>query len=136
MLVPFMLLAATSWTIGNLICELVRRFAPSRTIRIRYEDFCEHPVAEIRQIGAAFDIRFEDLIERIETGGKLAIGHNVGGNQIRRGDEVTFDPERGKGTNLPRWLELATLLLCWPLMLAYGYRLRLTPAPSARVHER
>lgn len=136
MLVPFMLLAAASWTIGNIICELVRRFAPGRTIRIRYEDFCDHPAAEIRRVGAAFAIPLEDLVDRIETGRKLEIGHNVGGNQIRRGDKVAFDPERGKGQDLPRWLELATLVLCWPVMIAYGYPLRAQPTSSAGVHER
>lgn len=124
MLVPFMFVAAASWTIGNLVCELARRRAPERTIRVRYEDLCVAPAATFRRIGRAFDLSLDDLIEKIEQRQTLAIGHNVGGNQIRRATHVTFQPEQGQLHALPRWLEILTVTLCWPLMLVYAYDLR------------
>jgi hypothetical protein len=129
MLVPFMLLAAASWTLGNMICELATRFRPTCTLRVRYEDLCDDPSSELRRIGAAFGLSFEEVISRIEHGDDLAIGHNVGGNEIRRGGMVTFRPARGRQHDLPVWLDLVTLACCWPLMLFYGYRLRPTGAP-------
>lgn len=135
LLVPFMLLAAASWSVGNLICELVRRFAPGRTIRIRYEDLCDRPAIEIRRIAAAFDLPLDDLAGMLERRAELVIGHNVGGNRIRHGDKVVFDPQARGEPGLPPWLDLATLALCWPLMLHYGYRLRSTALPRPLMQE-
>lgn len=129
MLVPFMLLAAVSWTVGNMICELATRFRPACTLRVRYEDLCDDPGSELRRIGTALGLSFEELISRIEHGDELAIGHNIGGNEIRRGGTVTFRPARGRQHDLPVWLDLVTLACCWPLMLLYGYRLRPNGSP-------
>ena len=129
LLVPFMLVAATSWTVGNLICELVRRFAPERTMRIRYEDLCERPAVEIRRTAEAFGLTLDDLVDMLQRHDDFTIGHNIGGNRIRHGTTVTFDPKVRTESTLPRWLDLATVALCWPLMLLYGYRLH-SPALS------
>lgn len=131
LMVPFMLVAAASWTIGNLICELGRRFAPRRSIRVRYEDLCDQPTAELQRIGRAFNLPLDDLLAKLERGDALPIGHNVGGNEIRNDGRVTFRPERGKAHGLPRWLELLTFAVCWPLMLAYGYRLGALKQPAS-----
>jgi hypothetical protein len=133
MLVPFMLAAAASWTIGNAICELIGRFAPSRVVRVRYEDLCDQPLAEIRRIGDAFGIRLDDLLDKLEHGEALSIGHNLGGNQIRHDKQVTFNPDKGKAYDLPRWLELMAFVVCWPLMLVYGYPLSTLASQSVAV---
>ncbi len=132
MLVPFMFVAAASWTLGNLICELGRRFAPARVVRVRYEDLCAQPAAELRRIGQALDVPLDDLIDKLERGEPMPIGHNIGGNEIRSDGRVAFRPEKGKAHDLPRWLELLTFAACWPLMLAYGYRLRPLEQPVSR----
>lgn len=133
MLVPFMLLAATSWTVGNLICEIGRWIAPDRMVRVRYEDLCDQPLAEIRRIGDAFGIRLDDLLDKLERGEALSIGHNLGGNQIRHDKQVTFNPDKGKAYGLPRWLELMAFAVCWPLMLVYGYPLSTLASQSVAV---
>lgn len=130
MLLPFMLAAAASWSMGNLICEIARRFAPERTFRMRYEDLCDAPSAELGRLAKAFDLELDDLIGRIERGEPLAVGHNVGGNQIRNERVVVFSPSKGKEHAMPRWLDYLTLVCCWPLMLAYGYSLRLPEPPA------
>lgn len=135
MLIPFMLLEAVSWTVGNLIGEVARRFAPERAIRVRYEDLCSEPAAELRRIGKAFAIPLDDVIARVEHSGSLAVGHNADGNQIRTQKEVTFAPHKGTEQDVPLWLELLTVACCWPLMLAYGYPLRRrSPAVGATAH--
>jgi hypothetical protein len=121
MLLPFMLTAAVSWTVGNLICEIARRFAPERTLRVRYEDLCKAPSVEFGRIAKAFDLELDDVIAKVEHLEPLVIGHNVGGNQIRTEREVVFSPDKGKEHAMPRWLDYLTVLCCWPLMLFYGY---------------
>src|SRR3712207_8304603 len=51
----------------------------------------------------------------------LAIGHDIGGNEIRFGREIVFNPGKGKEHTLPAWLQRLTVALCWPMMLRYGY---------------
>ncbi len=123
MLVPFMLIATVGWTVGHLSCEIARRFAPGRVFRVRYEDLAATPLDELRRIGDELGLQLDDLLEKLAHDEPLAIGHNVGGNQIRLDHEVTFRPEKGSAHDLPFWLEMMVLALCWPLMLAYGYRL-------------
>jgi hypothetical protein len=49
----------------------------------------------------------------------------IGGNDVRLEGEVRFDPGKEKRRRrLPLAIELLTVLLCWPLMLRYGYPLR------------
>jgi len=139
MLVPFMLIAAASWTVGNLICEIGRRFALQRTIRVRYEDLCERPTLELGRISEAFGIPLDDLVAKLERKEPLRIGHNLGGNEIvlpgkasASDRSITFRPDEGKAHGLPRWLEALTIAVCWPLMLAYDYRLRRQEAPASQ----
>jgi hypothetical protein len=131
LLVPVMLLDAVAWTVGSLIAELARRFAPDRVLKLRYEDLCDSPAAALARIAEAFAISLDDVAARIERGEPLAIGHNVGGNHIRNEGTVVFSPGKGKERVVPRWLDYLTLACCWPLMLAYGYSLRSPKLPQA-----
>jgi hypothetical protein len=124
MLVPFMFLAAASWTVGNLICEIGRWIAPDRMVRVRYEDLCEQPEVELERIASSLGVPLDDLIGKLARKEELPIGHNLGGNQIRHDKQVIFNPEKGRIHGLPGWLVGLTFAACWPLMLAYGYRMR------------
>jgi len=124
MLVPFMTLTALTWTVGNGMCELARRFAPDRVLRMRYEDFSQRPAEEVERVERLLGVPLGDVASRIRSGEALEIGHNAGGNPIRRSGSVTLEPERGSAHDLPWWLEGITLALCWPLMLRYGYALQ------------
>jgi hypothetical protein len=119
----FLMVAAASWLLGNLICELIARVDPGRVLLVRYEDLCTRPEAELRRIGAALGLPVDQLVDRIERGEGFPIGHNIGGNQIAKEGMVRFLPGRKpERTRLPRVIEMATVLLCWPLMRRYGYR--------------
>ena len=67
---------------------------------------CEAPAAELGRIAQAFDLPLDDAIAKVTAGEPLAIGHNVGGNQIRTEGAVTFAPGKGHEHAMPRWLEL------------------------------
>jgi hypothetical protein len=118
----FLLLGAASWTVGNALCELTRRAYPDRVLTLRYEDLRDDPAGAVEAVGAAFGVPVADVVERLALGEAFPVGHNVGGNHIRLQGEVRFDgaAERARPP-LPRWAELATLALCWPLMRRYGY---------------
>lgn len=120
--------AALFWLLGNLLFELIARRDARRSIRIRYEDLRDRPAVELRRIGAAFGLPLEDVIARLERGDGFRVGHMAGGNAVRLTGEVRFDPgwER-KREPLPATLERLTVLLCWPMMLRYGYSLRRQP---------
>jgi hypothetical protein len=117
-----LLLAAASWTAGNVLGELTRRAAPDRVLRLRYEDLCRDAAGAVRAIGDAFGLQLEDVVAGLEGGEPFRVGHNVGGNHIRHAGAVRFDAgAEGARPPLPRWAERATVLLCWPLMRRYGY---------------
>jgi hypothetical protein len=127
----FMLLAAVSWTAGNLLGEIAARAGGERVLRVRYEDLRDRPAEELRRIGAFLGIGVEPLLERLATDRPLSPHHLIGGNDVRLQRGLRFDPSvERRRPSLPRWLELATLLLCWPLMRRYGYRLRPNGGPA------
>ncbi len=138
----WLIVAAASWTVGNLLCEAARRIAPERVLQLRYEDLRADPAGTMRRIGTAFGLSLEDVVSKLEEGQAFPVGHNVGGNHIRHEGAVRFDPKAEKARPpLPRWTEAATLLLCWPLMRRYGYPLQtqgpgdVAPPAAARAQE-
>jgi hypothetical protein len=131
------LLGAVSWLVGSALAELVHKAAPDRVLRLRYEDLRDNPAAAVRMIGAALGVPVEDVAARLDQGQTLTIGHQVGGNDIRYAGEIRFDREAGRNhPPLPRWAELVTVAVCWPLMRRYGYTgpRRLVAASRDRTH--
>ena len=130
--------AAGMWLLGNAMFELIGRLDPSRVVRLRYEDFRDRPADELRRLGRALGLDLGDVVERLERGETFPVGHMIGGNDVRLEGKVRFDPGKEKRRErLPVAIEVLTVLLCWPLMLRYGYRLRRTGggAPGGQVSE-
>lgn len=124
-LAPFFLcLAAASWTVGNLLGELVMRLAPGRVILLRYEDLRDQPAAALARIGTSFGLDLSDSVAKLEAGTPLGVQHIIGGNDVRLEAGLRFDPKKeSKRPPLPRWVERVTVAFCWPLMRRYGYAL-------------
>jgi hypothetical protein len=125
----FLALAAASWTVGNLLHDLAAsRAAPGRVVRLRYEDLRDRPAAELARLGAGLGIEVGPALGRLERGETLETGHLIGGNDVRLERGLRFEPAREAGRRpLPRWVGAVTLLLCWPLMVRYGYPARRPP---------
>jgi Sulfotransferase family len=120
----FLVWVAASWTLGNLVCELMARAFPDRVVRVRFEDLCTRPSRELDRIGRAFGLDLADVSSKAADREPLVVGHNIGGNHLRHAADVRFDPSGGRPRPpLPRWLEAASIVLCGPLMWRYGYRL-------------
>lgn len=129
----FLAWMAASWTLVNLICEMMTRAFPGRVMRVRFEDLCAQPVRELDRIGRAFGLDMTDLAGKALGREPLAVGHNLDGNRMRHSGTVRFEPGGGRQQpRLPRWLEVVTVLLCGPLMWRYDYRLRDNPSRVAR----
>lgn len=121
----FLVLAAASWTVGNLLGELAMRHARGRVLVLRYEDLRDDPVSALRRIGEAFGLDLSAVIDQVRAETALSAGHVIGGNGIRLEPGLRFDAAKERSRpQLPRWLELTTLALCWPMMRSYGYRWR------------
>ena len=124
--------ASSFWTIGNLLCELIARRHPGRVVRVRYEDLRAQPAQVLAEIGLAFGLDLDDVAIKIASGESFPVGHNIGGNRIRHEGTVRFDPEKSsRRAAAPRWLSVLTIVLCWPLMLRYGY----LSGATARAHQ-
>ncbi len=120
----FLGLAALSWTVGNLLGELVARVAPDRVLLVRYEDLRDHPASVLRRIAGAFQLDLSGSVAKLEQGTSLGVQHIIGGNDVRLEAGLRFDPQKeGRRPKLPRWVERLTVALCWPLMRRYGYPL-------------
>lgn len=122
----YMVIAAASWILGNLLYEIVHYHAKDRTIRVRYEDLVSQPDVELTRIGQAFDLDYSQVIDMIERDEEFPIHHNIGGNQIREeGKTARFQPKKDlTRPALPLHWEVLTILFNWPLMGRYQYPLR------------
>ena len=118
-----LLLAAASWTVGNLIVEAVARIGPGRVVRVRYEDLRDRPEETLSALGRALGVPLNDVVEKLQAGRPLSVYHNLGGNRARRAGTIRFSRTAGSPRAAPsRWLSAAVDVLCWPLMRRYGYR--------------
>jgi hypothetical protein len=120
----FILLAAASWTIGNILGEIAMWHARGRVVVVRYEDLRDDPAGILERIASSFELDISDVIEQIRADKILNTGHVIGGNGVRHESALRFDSGKEKTRPpLPLWARTTTILLCWPLMPYYGYRL-------------
>lgn len=117
-----MLLAAASWTVGNLLADVAANAASRRAFRLRYEDLRDAPERAIGDLARFLGVDLAETIATLRAGAPVKAGHVIDGNGIRLHRGLRFDPgwEATRPT-LPLWLRLCTVALCWPLMLRYGY---------------
>lgn len=90
------------WTQANIESEWVtRRAGRSHGTRIRYESLVEAPGALLERISPIVGEDLTEVMERIENGGAMQVGHRVGGNRMRFGGEVRLRPDLEWTTKLP-----------------------------------
>jgi hypothetical protein len=113
------------WGTWNLAAErLASRSAPSvSTIRIRYEDFAKEPVRVLRSIGAFAGLAGD--LPHVTAQGRVHLKPNHSGvgnpNRMNSG-ATTIAIDREWAADMS-WRDRAiTVLLTWPLLLRYGYR--------------
>ena len=119
------MLVAFGWLAVNMQCEIVRVLNPKRVMRIRYEDIIENPDATMNDIAAFLQYDMTDVSNAIQEREAIPVGHIIGGNaHMREAGVFIFEPQKGKSVELPKSYEVMVKLICWPLMLLYGYPFR------------
>jgi Sulfotransferase family len=128
--------SASTWRNFNLLAHMLRPVAASYTM-VRYEDLVERPDEVLSRIEAA--VGLSSRPESLGSGDvTVPLSHAIAGNLRRRfgGQVVRLRADEEWKRALSRKDMLTTSALCWPLMLAYRYRLLLPPttpgSPSSR----
>lgn len=116
-----MILAAINWIIGNVLGAVVRRVAPSRVLRVRYEDLCQNPGRELLRLEDFLQCDLSAVREAVREDRSLPLGHKIAGNRMRDAEEFTFRPGAGGSRHLPWYYSVMVRALTWPMMLAHGY---------------
>lgn len=128
----YLLLAAVSWSVGNLLAEIVVRIAGDRALRIRYEDLRDRPEEELARIGRFLGIDTAPVARMLAAGEPFSPGHDIGGNEIRLAAQVRFDPaQERRRPPLPLWLRVVVLILCRPVDALWFRRRMAVPEPRA-----
>lgn len=118
--------SAWSWTVANLLSELLRLVHGRASIRVRYEDLCAAPVATIGRIAALAGVDDATVADALD-GGARPLVHAAAGNPVRleQGPVVVrLDDEWARAPWPGRRLVTA---LTAPLLLRYGYGVRVRP---------
>ena len=126
-----LIVVAFSWLISNLQAEIVRLRRPDAVLRVRYEDLIADPAAELRRIGRFLDLDVRPLLEAIDAGKRMDVGHIIAGNaHMRVAGSFVFEPQIGAHVPLPMAHNVMVKLVTWPLKLVYGYSLVSEPTQS------
>jgi|GEM_PF-2823037 len=124
-------LVALSWLVANLQSEVLRIFDSKRILRVRYEDLIEQPEREMKRIGSFLDINVDPLIEAMDQGERIPVGHIIAGNaHMREAGGFIFEPHIGRPVRLPLKYDIMVKMISWPLMLLYGYPILHHTPPS------
>jgi Sulfotransferase family len=124
--------SAVLWDVWNVAGGVLFRGGADRYLRLRYEDFVADPQTAVRSILAMVGMEdatlpFVDIGEACTTA-----NHSVAGNpdRLRHGRITLRSDDRWRTAMTARDRRLVSTLTS-PLLLRYGYRLRLAkPAPG------
>lgn len=121
-LVPlYMALSSINWVAGNLLAEILHKLYSRQILRVRYEDLCQQPRAELIRIANFIGYNLDSVIQEIDQSRPMSIGHNIGGNRLRLEGSFVFDPNISSKRFLPSSYKILVRLITWPLMMVYGY---------------
>jgi hypothetical protein len=114
--------ATAFWTITNLQVEwLSQRLEKERTLRIRYEDYVSEPGRILSKVGGLIGSDFTGLIELVEKGQPLEVGHNIAGNRLRMAGKVKLKSDVEWQEKLPLFDRAFVWFFAGWLLARYGY---------------
>lgn len=104
------------WNVWNLESEFLRLLG-NKYLRVQYETFVNTLEDTLRTI-MQFVGEGHDFVPSLHVGRNVQ--HPLAGNpdKLHRGQDNQIQPARW---DLPRSLNLTVALLCWPLLMRYGY---------------
>lgn len=118
----FIAIGSIGWLVGNVLAELAASHAgTSRSLRLRYEDLCADAPTELRRLGRFAGLDLTDVVDAVQSGASLPLGHKLAGNRLLGTGGLRFDPSRASDRRLPFAYVILNRLITWPLMIRYGY---------------
>jgi hypothetical protein len=112
------------WVGLNLESEWIcGQLDPGKAMRLRYEDFVGYPASALGQLGALIGLDLTDVAKAAISGVPMQVGHNCGGNRIRKSESITLRPDMGEWRNTLSTTEhrVSWASTAW-LMRRYGYK--------------
>lgn len=117
--------SALTWIAYNMTSSWVCRQVPrGRAYFCRYEDLSTNSEAVLRGIAEFLDCDFEEIIQRINSGGALKVGCTFGGNRMRMSGEVRLRLDTDWMQKLTPQEQRTLSRMCGWLMRQYGYQLQ------------
>lgn len=73
------------WGLANSLAWMLgKSLGENRYLRVRFEDLLSHPESTLKRIGSFAGVDLSSVIQRVSSDQVFPVGHNVGGNRIRR----------------------------------------------------
>lgn len=97
---PFPVMRAViGWTLANAWISFLgrRQLSPERYLRLHFEDLVNDPVRSAWRIGEFIGISMAPLIRHLERDEAFDVGHNVGGNRVRKKKAVKLKGKKAAG---------------------------------------
>ena len=119
-------LVTLTWNLYNFGFWLLRRLFPTSVYHQRYEDILAEPRASLEELGSFLGASFEEVIQRIERGEDIVIGHTMAGNVMRMADSrrLRVDPRQAVPPRA-RWaMKMLVAVLGFPTWWLTGYGMR------------
>jgi hypothetical protein len=101
----------------------MRRLDPSRTARVRYEDFIEDPSTVLANVGRTVDVDLDGVAAALLAGMPMTARHTISGNRVRMAGAIRLKPDTEWKERLRPVTRRAMYMLTVPLMRRYGYRM-------------
>lgn len=110
-----------SWGSWNTVIDY-GRLAGQDILRVRYEDFIQHPRIQVERILEHASEPDLDLDFLRQPALQFHTGHSIGGNPVRfDSGEIKLMPDFSWREQMPFWQKSVVTCLTWPLLWRYGY---------------
>src|SRR5699024_4706065 len=116
----FAIIIGLSWTIGNLMIELMRFKYNKRILRCRHEDLVSDFESTVNRIGEFIGVNPEDIIEQGKNGNGYDIFHNIAGNGILNKSKIRLRSSKSENL-LSQTEKFIIYLTTFPLRWIYRY---------------
>ena len=113
---------AGAWLRQNALAMAVySRFPRDRRVRVRYEDFANHPAETLARISEMAGVDFSEVGRKVVDRCPLTIEHTIAGNPMRMKRSFTIEYDSRWKEALASRKRLVVSAITLPLLLAYGY---------------
>ena len=111
-----------SWNFTNFMTIIISKFFLRKFLFIKYEDLCANPINTLLRIKDFANIDVDNVINKINHGDSINIGHNLGGNRLRfskKIDKIKLD--NSWEVDMPILYRSIVKVVSYPLMKYFRY---------------